>query len=127
MNMKKILGIILFLGICANIDNFAQITPSQVQRTHEILEKEKALREKIEKEEKVFIKRIVVEGASLLSKDEIDKIILPFQRHWLSKEDIQQIINLLIQTYNQKGYDASKVNISYEIKKRQLIIEINEQ
>jgi len=67
-----------------------------------------------------------VEGVSLLSKEQIEEIILPFQKHWLSKDEIQQIIDLIIHAYKQEGYEESPVKISYEIEEKRLKIQVEE-
>lgn len=106
---------------------FAQApTVSQIERTQELTEKEEAVRNKLEEEEKVLIKKIIVHGATSLSKDQIREIVLPFQNHWLSKKDIQVIISLLKAAYNQKGYNNQPAKISFEIKKHSLKIQIEE-
>lgn len=96
---------------------------SMIEREQEILEKEEKLRDNIVQEKKVFIKRIAVEGATLLKGEEIKQVILPFQKHWLSQYDIQQILDLFNALYKQKGYQA---DIAYEIKKGCLMIKITE-
>lgn len=132
MYTKKLIIILLFIFLGASIEinlfAFAEsISPSQIQRAQEILEKEKALREKIEKEEeKLFIKKIMVKGVKLLTENEIKEITLSFQRKWLTKKDIQQLIDLIIQAYRQKGYNESDFKISYEIKKGCLKIQVEE-
>jgi hemolysin activation/secretion protein len=134
MHAKKLIIILffIFLGTSIEINLFAfafaeSVSPSQIQREQEILEKEKALREKIEKkEEKIFIKKILIKGIRLLTEDQIKEIILPFQEKWLTKKDIQQLIDLIIQAYHQKGYNESDLKISYEIKKKCLKIQVEE-
>jgi len=103
------------------------LTVGQVERSQEILREEEALRAKIEKEEKVFIKKILVNGSLLLDKDEINEIILPFMKHWLDKTDIEQILGSFSQAYYQKGYAGLPIKISYQINKNILIITIKEK
>ena len=121
--MKKITILFFclsFVNIC-----FAQDVPvSQIERTQEVLEKEEALREKLNQQEKVFINKIIVEGALLLDEEQVKEIILPFQKRWLTKDDINQIINSLKQLYSQKTKQTPE--ITYQIKKHNLTINIKE-
>lgn len=123
------LSVILFF-LCSLIEArgaaFAQTSASQIERTQEMTQNEEVLRNKIEEPKKSFIKTIIVQGASLLSKDQIKEIVLPFQNRWLSKDDIQEIMRSLSAAYGQKGYQNQPAGISYEVKKNSLIISIKE-
>jgi hemolysin activation/secretion protein len=99
---------------------------SEVEKTQEVLEKEEILRERLQEERKLFINKIVVEGISLLSSERIKEIILPFQKHWLSKKEIQQIVDLIIQAYRQEGYRELPARVSYSIEKKCLNIHVEE-
>ena len=124
------LAIILFSLFCLGplgSDSFAQALPiGQIERTQELLEKEKAFRGRIEREEKVFIKKIIVEGVTLLNEGQIKELILPFQKRWLSKDEIQQILDALTAAYRQNGYKEQPAKISFEIKKGFLKIKVDE-
>ena len=123
--MKKIVILILFL--CLSFVNicFAQDIPaSQIQRTQEILEEEEELREKLNKQEKVFINKIIVEGVLLLDEEEVKDIVLPFQKRWLTEDDINPIIDSLKQLYNQQTKQTPE--ITYQIKGRNLKITVKE-
>jgi hemolysin activation/secretion protein len=128
--MKKILIIVnlFFVFLGGNMENvcLAQSSASQIQRAQEILEKERALSQKLEEPQKIYIKKIMVEGASLLSPEEIREIISSFQKRWLTKEDIQQIMESFRQAYQRRGYAKQPAKISYRIEKRNLIIVIEE-
>lgn len=127
--MKRGLFILffLFLGVGCQIICFAE-TPnaSQIERSQEILEKEKTLRENIEKKEKVLIKKIMVTGVTLLTTNQIKDIIMPFQNHWLSKDEIQGILDAIKLTYQQKGFANQPEKMSFEIKNCALKIKVNE-
>ncbi len=128
--MIRILLIILFfifLGVATGSNCFAEpASASQIQRSQELLEMEKALREQIEKGEKILIKKIVVQGVTLLTKDRVREIISPLENHWLTRDEIQTVLDLLKEAYKQKGYPNQPAKISYQIKKRSLIIEVKE-
>lgn len=115
----------LFFSLSFNNLCFAQ-SVSQIERTREITEKEAALRNKLEKENKWFIKKIIVKGATLLSKDEIREIVLPFENHWLSNDDIKEIINLIKVAYRQKGYNNQPARIIHQVMRNFLKIKIEE-
>ena len=123
--MKKIAILILFLCLSSLNICFAQDVPvSQIQRTQEILKKEEALREKLNQQEKAFIKKIIVEGVLLLDEEQVKEIILPFQKRWLTEDDINQIIDSLKQLYSQQTKQTPE--ITYQIKKRNLKITVKE-
>lgn len=131
--IEKIIGlaiILFFLFLWWGAKNicFAQTPPiGQIQRSQEILEQEKALREKLEQEEKIFIEKITIKGVTLLSAEQIKEIILPFKRQWLTKRDIEQLLEFIKQAYKEKGYSEKLLNLSYEIKKnRYLEIKVEE-
>src|SRR4030042_2190675 len=122
--IPKITAIVLFfLAIFLNL-SFAQVSTIQVIRSEEVLEKERVLRQKIDEEEKVLIKKITVEGVTLLTEDDIKNIISPFQKEWLTKTKIQQILESIKETYAQNGYKAQLNGISYEVKRKELIIKV---
>ncbi len=103
----------------------AEESTGQIQRTQEILEKEKALRARLE-DEKVFIKRIIVQGANLSTEEKIKQMILPFQKRWLTKKDILQIKDAISQIYQQEGYREQLVKITYKIINKELIFRVAE-
>lgn len=118
----------LFLSVGYEIVCFAENpSASEIERTQEIIQEEEFLRDKLKTEEKVFIKKIIVKGITLLDEDKIKEIILPFQKHWLSKADIQQILDAIDQAYKQKGYTGVPIKISSQIKKNCLKINVEEK
>jgi len=117
----------LFLCMYSQVVGYAaEAAISQIQRTGETLAEEKALRDRLGRPEKRQVKEITVEGASLLEPRQIKEMILPFQGHWLTKVDIEQLLELIRQAYPQKGYTNQPDKISYQIKKKQLIIKVEE-
>jgi len=120
--------ILFFLFLSFGILCFAeQPSASQIERTQEIIQKEEILRDKLKIGEKVFIKKIIVKGVTLLNEDEIKKIILPFQKHWLSKADIQQILDAIGEAYKEKGYVWQFLKTSFDIKGSCLEINVEEK
>lgn len=124
--MNRVIFFILFFTLGFYSLCFSQSAISEIGRTEEIIEEEKALRKRLEEGRKVFIKKIIVEGVSLLSQEQIEQIMLPFQKHWLSKEEIQQIVDLIVQAYRQEGHRKQPAKIFYEIKKKSLEIQVEE-
>ncbi len=117
--------IVLFLFLSFSICS-AQPPTGQIQKTQEMLEKERELRQRIEKPQKQFVEKIQVEGASLLSEQELQEITLLFEERWLTQEDIQQVIDLIIQAYKQKGYSEKELKSSYQIENNNLEIQVEE-
>ncbi|MGE4357347.1 MAG: ShlB/FhaC/HecB family hemolysin secretion/activation protein [Candidatus Omnitrophota bacterium] len=120
------LFIFLFSGIV-----LAQQQPAQQERLERELEKEKILRERIEKapekpeveeelpseavppvkEEKVLIKKIVVSGVTYFKEEEIRKIVSPYENKELSFREMQEIASLLTELYRTNGYITSRAYI----------------
>lgn len=125
----KLKIIFIFILLFTFNYSFAQVqTPlSQIERSQELIDKEEALREKIEAPEKIYIKEIAVEGASLLSEKEAKDLILPYEKKWLTKDDISQIMSALKDLYRSKGLTEQLSDISYQVKDKRLIIEVKEQ
>ena len=105
---------------------FAQDSASKIQRTQDMLEQEKMLRKKLEELQKIYIKEIAIRGVTLLNDDEINEIISPFVKHWLTQEDLQQIDELFMQAYEKKGYTQAPPEITYIFEDVKLIITVTE-
>lgn len=101
-------------------------TAGELLKSQEALEKERNLRKRVEGEEKIFIQQIIVEGIKLIPQEKIKEITLPFEKKWLSKNDIHQIILLIQGAYKDKGYTLSENKVSHKVKKPRLIIKIKE-
>ncbi len=125
-NMKNSLVFNLVLILCPIAVCFGQSSTSQALRTEEILGKERALRQELQKPEKFYIKEIIVRGPECLSGQKLEAIILPFKRHWLTKDNIEQLVASLRQAYAEKNCVAGSSEISYQIKKRNLIITVKQ-
>lgn len=117
----------LFLLTALNA-SFAQ-QPSQeaaakVEKSMQDLEDYGRLEEKINSQEKTYIKEISVRGVMLLGSGEVKAVIEPYLRHWLTQKDIQQIIDSLKELYQRKSKQLPE--ISYRIEGYKLIIEAKE-
>jgi hemolysin activation/secretion protein len=60
---------------------------------------------------KVLINKIVVEGAVLLSEQEIRDIVSPFEETELSMQGMQRVAELITDAYRKKGYLTSRAYI----------------
>lgn len=100
------------------------VTGTEVLRSQELILEEKSLRDKVI-DYKVFIKKIIIKGADLLSQDKIKKIILPFEKKWLTKYDIQTIEDLIRQAYNKQGIPEEKLKLSSKVEKNILEITLD--
>jgi len=125
--MKEIIILILLFVTLGYNFSFARAPAGEIERAEEILEKERILRKRLKKAKKFFIRKIVVEGVSLLEPEEIESIILPFQKHWLTEKEILKITDLIIQAYEEKEYWEVGVEISYQVKGDTLFIQIKEK
>ncbi|MCX5701491.1 MAG: hypothetical protein NTW64_00715, partial [Candidatus Omnitrophica bacterium] len=104
-------------------------TVGQAQKAVTEIEKQKALREKIEKEKakpvieeqpaleeapavpgesKVMVKDITVIGVTLITQAEISKIIQPYQNKELAVREMQKVADLITDAYRKKGYITSR-------------------
>jgi len=125
----KLKIIFIFMLLFTFNCSFAQVqTPlSQIERSEDLIRKEEALREKIEAPEKIYIEEISVEGAGLLAEKEIKDLALLYEKKWLTKDDISQIINGLNELCRNKGLTGQLSDISYRVKDKRLIIKVKEQ
>jgi len=128
--MKKTLIFSFFLALFCTFlllkPAFTQDSASKIQRTEEMLEQEQLLRKKLEGLEKVYISEIEVKGVTLLNNEEINAIISPFIKHWLSQEDLQQINELFIQAYAGKRSANMPPEITLALEGEKLIIKVEE-
>lgn len=124
--MKKTVILVLVLILFGLSFSFAQINPSQLERSQEMIEKEEALRSKLENQEKVFINKIIISGSTILPEEDLKDINLAHKRKWLTKDDIQQILELIKQRYETEGYPTDSLKIDYKIKKNNLEVQIEE-
>lgn len=58
--------------------------------------------------EKVFIKKINVEGGVLLSAEELSKIVAPYENKKLSISEMQKVADLITDAYRIKNYPTSR-------------------
>lgn len=133
--LRKLIGFLLVVLFIFSVSalSFAQTPPagqeiSGQERTREIQEKEKELKERIEKpketpqiEEKIpeeavtpapsqktIIKKINVTGVTLLLEKQIKDIITPYENKELSVKEMQKVADLITDVYRQKGYITSR-------------------
>lgn len=127
-NKKNYILLIFFFIFCISVPVFAQPRVEEIEKTQGEIEKEKLLKQRIQKVkpkpqieeklpakaiapkpgEKVFIKKINVIGVTLLSQKEIDAIILPFENKELDLNIFFNITDLITDRYRQKGYVTSR-------------------
>lgn len=88
-----------------------------IDRSQEMIREDEALRQRIEQQEKYFVKTILLKGSLKLPAQEAEELTAPFRGQWLTKEDILQLIDSLKAVFVKKGIPAGSINISYELKK----------
>lgn len=119
-----IVSLLFFLAVPL----FAQ-TAEQATQAQQQVEKEKALREKIETppvkteikepapvapaapmgpESKAMVKTITVIGTTLIPEKDINKIITQYQGKELNVRDMQKVADLITDAYRQKGFVTSR-------------------
>lgn len=118
----------LFLLLSANLAYSSQDTSlSVITKSQEMIDDEKALREKIDKREKMFLKKTVIKGITLIDKEKIMEILQPFRNHWISKDDIQIIMDSIAVVYKEKGYYERIETMFYKINRNTLTITVKER
>jgi hemolysin activation/secretion protein len=148
---KNIFCFTLFLMVFIfSVSAYAQQPPASetaggVARQEQEIEAKKKLEKKIESERpkpegtatedilpedsgpRVLVNTITVEGASLLTNEEIKKITADFEGKELSLKAIQKIADLITDEYRLKGYVTSRAYIPPQtIKEGVLIIKVIE-
>ena len=131
--MKKLTTLIFIIVsfVFVNINAYsAQPTGEQLMKNESDLEKERALREQIQKpkpkdqikeeentggakapagpEEKTLIKNITIVGATLLPTGELESIVAPYKNKEVSLREMQKIADLITDAYRKKGYITSR-------------------
>lgn len=99
-------------------------SPEQIQRAQEILQEDKMLREKTEEGAKSWIERITVKGASHLDEEQITQAILPYQKRWLTRNDIGMLLGALEKLCVSAGHEKSSFSLQPEIKGSTLEVSI---
>ncbi|MCX5692198.1 MAG: BamA/TamA family outer membrane protein [Candidatus Omnitrophica bacterium] len=134
MNAKIKIGWIIFtiFSLAIVYPSFSAPTPEQEaggqERTRELQEKEKALREKIEQapqapqvvqepqqepqrfqsNEKTLINQINVTGVTFISEKEVNDIISQYQNKEITMNDLQKAADMITDIYRKKGYITSR-------------------
>ena len=122
--MVKTTALFLILVLAAGNTAFAQEpSASQIERSREQINKEELLKQKLNQEPEQFVRIVNVTGSSLKA-DKIKEITLAFEKRWLSKSDIEQMIELFKNAYKQLNKPEPK--ISYQLQKHLLEINIKE-
>jgi outer membrane protein assembly factor BamA len=125
--MKKLIILIILLNLFSF--TFAQYpapNAEEIQRSQELIDKETMMLERIQKGDKFFIKKILIDGFTLISKTELKDIIIAYQGRWLTKDDLGKLDEEIKQVYRKKGYTTQPKDISYHIKGKILEIYIED-
>lgn len=69
-----------------------------------VIEEKKEARPPAGAIEKILVKKIRVEGNTLLNQNEIDPIVAPYEGKELSLEDMRNVADLITAKYRDKGY-----------------------
>jgi hemolysin activation/secretion protein len=131
--MKSKLILIFSAIIILSFNVFAQVPPSSqtigaVEQRDKALEEQKAIEQQIEKKKKkpeikeepaketpspadtkkVQIKKIIVEGATLLSEKEIRGIVSEYEGKDLNLSEMQKVADKITEGYRKEGYSTSR-------------------
>ncbi|UCD15376.1 MAG: ShlB/FhaC/HecB family hemolysin secretion/activation protein [Candidatus Omnitrophota bacterium] len=153
--MPKFISIFLWLNVLVMpafiVPAYSQEEPPSSQTSGGLIRREKDLEEKRKLEKRirkpklkprqiisqevaigeagrlVFIKKITVEGVTLLSPKVIKKITAQFEGRELSLEDMQKVADLITKEYRKKGYITSSAYVPAQtIKEGVLVIGVIE-
>lgn len=133
INQIVILVMSIFLSLNLGAVCFADAPPEQEasgqEQMRRLQEKEKEMREKIEQkkpvleiekklpeaeappapsDQKAFIQRVNVTGATLITAKEIKSITAIFENKELTVREMQKVADLITDAYRQKGYITSR-------------------
>jgi len=100
---------------------------STIARSQEMIEKEASLRENINKNDKIYLKKVVIKGATLIDREKIREVLRPFKNCWVSKDDVQLIIDSISSIYQEKRLSEKIDGVSYKINKNILNISVKEK
>jgi len=122
--MKIYISMLIFCFAAYGL-SFAAPNASQVQRSIELIDQEEAFRSRFEQGEKLFIKEIEVKANVYIDKKSIKEIVLPYENRWISKDDLNRLIEGLRQFCAGLGYPIEQIDIFTEIISEKLEITIN--
>ena len=92
-----------------------------IDRSQEMILEDEGLRRKVGEQKGIFAETIVLRGDLKLSAQEAEILIAPFRGQWLTKEDINQLLDSFKSAYVNKGIVAGRINTSYEFKKGKVL------
>ena len=118
-NLVKVTMLIFFAMLAIAYPTFASVAPTagSIEQAQAMIEKDADLRNEVGKERKFFIEKIVSKGSSKITEKEFRTITAPFESNWLTKKDVERIIQSLKAVYIRKGLDPARLRITCQIKK----------
>lgn len=121
-----LITIALILAVSMDLAAGGAPSASEIERSQQLLEEQKKLRERIYEEDGIFVERIILKGVGSLNSEKIDAILGPFQqKKWFSRRDIQDLIETIEAAYkNNKLPILPKV--SYRVVDSSLEITVEE-
>jgi outer membrane protein assembly factor BamA len=124
----KLLVKFIFAWVCLSPvpGLYAQSSSGQVEQSQRLIEKDRDLTERIIAEKTYYIEAIVVKGGTILSGDEVEKLIGPFQKKRLFGKDIEAILESVRTAYGKKGWRPDSIGVAYKVNENVLEINIDE-
>ena len=102
----------------------AQDAPTaEVQRSQELIQEERAFRERMGGERRRYVEHIVVKGVEL-PPEELEAILEPFQDAWVTTGDIDRLIELIREAAIRHGYKKYRFGASYKMDEGTLLLTI---
>jgi outer membrane protein assembly factor BamA len=81
----------------------AELPAERLERNQELLDQDKLLMEKLNTEERVFVKSIVFKGDNSVPSGVLFGLFTPYEGHWLTDKEMRQIIRLITEEYRKAG------------------------
>jgi len=98
------------------------ITVGTIDRSQEMLRRDDKFREETEVEKNYFVEKIIVKGAYLIPKSEIQKITSPFENQRVSEEDARKLAASLEEACLKENPSYGQVKVNYKFRKNGVLV-----
>jgi len=88
--------------------------PAQIQRSQEILDKERGFQGRFLDKDERFVREVQVKGATQVSAERIDSLVMPFKEKWVDKKEFEQLAEDIRLLYIEEGLVSPDIEVSYE-------------
>ena len=94
---------------------FAAPTVGELQRSIELTDENQAYLKKFEQSNRVYIEVIAVRSNVPTDIYKVRKIVASYEKSWLTKKDLVQLIEDVRKFYSKQGYSDEQIDISKQI------------